>query len=112
MALPGWGSWVGQGLKAKKPSERFLKKTKGVDVTSRKDYGKKHVVISELKDTKAEKFRVKDIPFPYTSKAQYEKSLDTPLGTEWNTNIGHQRVVLPRVTTKIGTVITPLEKLF
>jgi len=113
MSLPGWGSWVGVGIKRKaNPETRFTKRTKGVEPVLRKDFGKKHVIISESKDQKAAKYRLKDLPFPYTNKAQYERSLEVPLGTEWTTRIGHQKAVLPRVTTQMGTVIEPLERLF
>ena len=44
---------------------------------------------------------VKDLPYPYTSKAQYERSLQTPIGTEWNTRLGFQRGTLPRVIKKV-----------
>ena len=44
---------------------------------------------------------VKDLPYPYTSKAQYERSLQTPIGTEWNTRLGFQRGTLPRVVKKV-----------
>ena len=45
---------------------------------------------------------VKDLPYPYTSKAQYERSIDTPLGTEWNTRVGFQRGTLPKVVKKVS----------
>ena len=44
---------------------------------------------------------VKDLPYPYTSKAQYERSLQTPIGTEWNTRLGFQRGTLPKVVKKV-----------
>ena len=44
---------------------------------------------------------VKDLPYPYTSKAQFERSIDTPLGTEWNTRVGFQRGTLPKVVKKV-----------
>ena len=44
---------------------------------------------------------IKDLPYPYTSKAQYERSLQTPIGTEWNTRLGFQRGTLPRVVKKV-----------
>jgi len=44
---------------------------------------------------------VKDLPYPYTSKAQYERCLQTPIGTEWNTRLGFQRGTLPRVVKKV-----------
>ena len=46
---------------------------------------------------------VKDLPYPYTSKAQYERSLQTPIGTEWNTRLGFQRGTLPRVVKKVNS---------
>jgi hypothetical protein len=45
---------------------------------------------------------IKDLPYPYTSKAQYERSLQTPVGTEWNTRLGFQRGTLPRVVKKVS----------
>ena len=47
---------------------------------------------------------VKDLPYPYTSKAQYERSLQTPIGTEWNTRLGFQRGTLPRVVKKVRSL--------
>ncbi|CCL98912.1 uncharacterized protein FIBRA_00919 [Fibroporia radiculosa] len=109
--LPGWGSWGGKGAKKAPPKPHLIKKIAGIDPSSRADYKKPHVIISEKRDKKAAKYLVKDLPFPYTSKAQFERSLAAPLGTEWNTRVGFQRATLPRVVTKPGTIISPLEKL-
>ncbi|OBZ79687.1 Uncharacterized protein C57A7.06 [Grifola frondosa] len=109
--LPGWGSWGGAGTKKAPPKPFLIKKVAGVDPTFRADYKKAHVIISEKRDKKAAKYMVKDLPFPYTSKAQFERSMETPLGTEWNTRLGFQRATLPRVVKKMGALISPLEKL-
>ncbi|KAI0368900.1 Utp14-domain-containing protein [Pilatotrama ljubarskyi] len=108
--LPGWGSWGGAGTKKAPPKPHLIKKVAGVDPTTRADYKKAHVIISEKRDKKAAKYQVKDLPFPYTSKAQFERSMEMPLGTEWNTRLGFQRATLPKVVTKMGTLIKPLEK--
>ncbi|KAI0778830.1 Utp14 protein-domain-containing protein [Trametes elegans] len=108
--LPGWGSWGGTGTKKPPPKPHLVKKIAGVDPASRADYKKAHVIISEKRDKKAAKYLVKDLPYPYTSKAQFERSMEMPLGTEWNTRLGFQRATLPKVVTKMGTLITPLEK--
>ena len=108
--LPGWGAWGGKGTRKAAPKPHLIKRVAGVDPTTRADYGKAHVIISEKRDKKAAKYTVKDLPFPYTSRAQFERSLDTPLGIEWNTRVGFQRATLPRVVTKPGQVIAPLEK--
>ena len=47
------------------------------------------------------KYIVKDLPYPYTSKAQFERAMDIPLGMEWNTRVGFQRGTLPRVVKKV-----------
>ncbi|KIK94507.1 hypothetical protein PAXRUDRAFT_443045 [Paxillus rubicundulus Ve08.2h10] len=109
--LPGWGSWGGAGTKRLPPKPHLVKKVAGVDPSSRADYKKAHVIISEKRDKKAAKYLVKDLPYPYTSHAQFERSMDTPLGTEWNTRVGFQRGTLPRVVKKMGAVIDPLAKL-
>jgi hypothetical protein len=72
-----------------------------VDPKKRQDYEKNHVIISEKKDKKAEKYLVKDLPFPYTSKAQFERRLEVPLGMEWNTRATFQKATLPRVVKKV-----------
>ncbi|KAI8990666.1 Utp14 protein-domain-containing protein [Trametes punicea] len=108
--LPGWGSWGGLGTKKAPPKPHLVKKLAGVDPATRADYKKAHVIISEKRDKKAAKYLVKDLPYPYTSKAQFERSMEMPLGTEWNTRLGFQRATLPKVVTKMGTLITPLEK--
>ncbi|KZV71015.1 Utp14-domain-containing protein [Peniophora sp. CONT] len=108
--LPGWGNWGGSGTRKAAPKPHLIKKVAGVDPKSRADYGKKHVVISEKRDKKAAKYLVKDLPYPYTSQAQYERSLATPVGAEWNTRVAFQRATLPKITKKMGVVINPLQK--
>ncbi|KDQ62895.1 hypothetical protein JAAARDRAFT_202438 [Jaapia argillacea MUCL 33604] len=109
--LPGWGSWGGKGARRQAPKPHLIKKVAGVDPKSRADYNKAHVIISEKRDKKAAKYMVKDLPYPYTSKAQYERSIEAPIGTEWNTRLGFQRGTLPKVVKKMGAIINPLEKL-
>ncbi|KAL5494847.1 hypothetical protein ACEPAI_309 [Sanghuangporus weigelae] len=109
--LQGWGSWGGAGVKRTASRPNLIKKVAGIDPKSRADYTKTHVIISERRDKKALKFAVKDLPYPYTSKAQFESRMSTPLGVEWNTRLGFQRETLPRVVKKMGTIIDPLEKM-
>lgn len=110
--LPGWGAWGGSGAPKSKPKAHLLKQVPGLAPSARQDYGKSHIIISEKVDKKAKKYQVKDLPFPYTSKAQYDRRMEQPLGTEWNTRTGFQRGTLPKVVKKMGTIINPLEKLF
>lgn len=97
------GSWGGAGVKKTAPKAHLIKKVAGIDPKSRADYGKSHVIISERRDKKALKFAVKDLPYPYTSKAQFDARMDTPIGAEWNTRLGFQRGTLPRIVKKVCT---------
>lgn len=95
------GSWGGAGVKKAPPKPHLIKKVAGIDPKTRADYGKAHVIISEKRDKKALKYAVKDLPYPYTSKAQFEARMSTPIGSEWNTRLGFQRGTLPRVVKKV-----------
>lgn len=113
MTLPGWGSWGGKGVRHRqKKHPALIKKIDGLDPSRRKDFGMEHVMINERLDKKASKYKAKDLPFPYTSAAQYEAAMRTPLGSEWNTRTQHQRLTMPRVTTKMGQRIDPIQRKF
>ena len=98
----GQGYWGGAGITKPPPKPERIKRFPGVDPKTRQDHGKDHVIISEKKDKKAQKYLVKDLPFPYTSKAQFERRMETPLGMEWNTRGTFQKATLPRVVKKVG----------
>ncbi|BGP02305.1 U3 small nucleolar RNA-associated protein 14 [Rhodotorula toruloides] len=108
--LPGWGSWGGKGAKKAKNARKFITKIAGVDESARKDAGLNHVIISERKDRKAAKYMLKDLPFPYTSAAQHEHKLRTPLGPEWSTSTILRDQTLPEVLVKPGVTIRPVSR--
>ncbi|KAJ7453927.1 Utp14-domain-containing protein [Mycena galericulata] len=99
--LPGWGSWGGPSTRKSKPKPQFIKKIPGIAPTDRADHNKAHIIISEKRDKKAAKYQVKDLPYPFTSRAQFERSIEAPLGAEWNTRVGFQKGTLPRVVKKV-----------
>ncbi|KAI8049890.1 small-subunit processome [Syncephalis plumigaleata] len=113
-SLPGWGAWAGAGksTKRKRPNN-ITKKTKrtstGVDKDKRRDAKMKQVIISEKTIKKVKKYAVDAVPFPYKDREQYERSLQQPLGPEWNTDKVFKKSVQPRVETRHGMVIDALE---
>eukprot|EP00742_Colponemidia_sp_Colp-10_P011047 GILJ01012217.1.p1 GENE.GILJ01012217.1~~GILJ01012217.1.p1 ORF type:complete len:905 (-),score=233.95 GILJ01012217.1:34-2550(-) len=114
--IPGWGSWTGEGVKQRakqepKTQQKPKKPIDGIEKEKRKDAKLKKVIITEKRDKKAAKYQVVDVPYPFTSKEQYEQSLRHPLGREWNTTAVYQRLIQPEVVTKPGVVITPLKLL-
>lgn len=85
------------------PKPYLIKKIAGVAPSARADAGKAHLIVSERKDKKASKYFVKDLPHPYTSRAQFERSLEQPVGAEWNTRTAFQKGTLPQVVKKVSS---------
>lgn len=104
--LPGWGSWGGDGLA---PKVRRIRKVTGVDEKRRKDYRKQDVIINEKVNKKNSRYTASAVPFPFENRAQYERSLQMPLGQEWQTKDTFQRQIKPRVLVKRGEVIEPIK---
>ncbi|KAI9485688.1 MAG: small-subunit processome [Benjaminiella poitrasii] len=112
LTLPGWGSWGGSGVRQNKKKKRIVKVTKGIDADRRKDAKLSHVIINEKTNKKAEKYASATVPFPFKTMEQYERSISTPLGNEWNTRQTFNKLTKPRVLTKLGKVIDPLKAPF
>ncbi|KAL8278691.1 hypothetical protein RQP46_008983 [Phenoliferia psychrophenolica] len=108
--LPGWGAWSGKGVKKQRNAKKFITKIPGIAPTDRKDADYSNVIISEKKDKKAAKYKLKDLPFPYTSAAQHDHKLRTPLGAEWSTATVLRDQTIPKVLIKPGVTIRPVDK--
>ena len=74
----------------------------------RKDAALRHVIVSEKRDKKAAQFTTAGVPFPFTNREQFERSLRAPIGREWNTAASHQALVAPSKTVVKGAVIEPI----
>lgn len=120
-SLPGWGSWGGKGVRKHKSGAQLKKEAErkalhrklipGLDPSERKDANMANVIINEKIDKKGARYQAKELPFPFTSAAQYQASLAQPLGKEWNTVTQNQRLTMPRVlATKPGAVIKPIQR--
>ncbi|KAK3941648.1 Utp14 protein-domain-containing protein [Diplogelasinospora grovesii] len=110
--LPGWGSWVGDGVsnkEKKRHTGRFVTKVEGIKKKDRRDFKLKGVIISEKRVKKNDKYLASQLPHPFESQAQYERSLRLPVGPEWVTKETFQDVTKPRVILKQG-IITPMSK--
>ncbi|KAL2264773.1 hypothetical protein VTJ83DRAFT_7283 [Remersonia thermophila] len=110
--LPGWGSWVGEGVSKREQRRhqgRFVTKVEGVKKTDRKDYKLKGVIISEKRVKKNDKYLASQLPHPFESQHQYERSLRLPMGPEWSTKETFQDATKPRVILKQG-IIAPMSK--
>ncbi|EXJ54076.1 hypothetical protein A1O7_09413 [Cladophialophora yegresii CBS 114405] len=111
-SLPGWGSWAGEGIskKAQKRAKgRFVTTIKGVAKDKRQDAKLDKVIVNEKRVKKNNKYLASELPHPFESRQQYERSLRLPLGPEWTTKTTFQDATKPRVLIKQG-VIRPMAK--
>ena len=110
--LPGWGSWVGDGVSKREKRRgqgKVLTKAEGIRAEQRKDAKLDRVIINEKRVKKNAKFLASSLPFPFESRQQYERSLRLPKGPEWTTKQSFQDGTKPRVLLKQG-IIKPMEK--
>jgi U3 small nucleolar RNA-associated protein 14 len=113
-SLPGWGAWTGEGI-SKREQKRNARNTrtvttiKGVSQDQRKDKNLERVIINEKRIKKNGKYLASDLPHPFESRQQYERSLRLPLGPEWTTKSTFQDATKPRVLLKQG-IIKPMSR--
>ncbi len=109
VTLPGWGAWIGRGTK--KTKRRVFEHVPGVEKEKRKDAKLKHVIINEKRTKKNAKFTASQLPHPFETKEQYERSLRLPIGKEWTTIGAHQKMTKPRILLKQGQIIDPMTEM-
>lgn len=101
----GWGSWTGLGVQARKPAA--VAPTPASLARKPQDQ-RANVIVSHRTNKLHRKYQVDSVPYPFTSREQYERSLDSAVGLEWNTTQQHEKKVKPLVQVKAGTVIQPI----
>ena len=108
LTLPGWGEWGGMGLKpsAKKRRQFLIKAPEG---PPRKDKNLPNVIINEKRNTRAAAHQVQALPHPFTHHQQFERTIQTPIGSTWNTQRALQKLTMPKVVTRPGHVIKPIK---
>lgn len=110
--MPGWGSWTGAGIskrEQKRNKGRLLTIVKGIPKDKRKDAKLERVIINEKKVKNNAKYLASELPHPFESRQQYERSLRLPIGPEWTTKTTFQDATKPRVLVKQG-IIQPMAR--
>ena len=107
LTLPGWGKWGGMGLKpsAKKRCRFLIKAPEG---PLRKDKNLPNVIINEKRNSHAAAHQGQVLPHPFTHHQQFERTIQTPIGSTWNTQRAFQKLTMPKVVTKPGHIIKPI----
>lgn len=99
--VPGWGSWGGHGVKERKP-----KINKKLPDAKKKD----RIIISSARNEKLQKHLVSSVPFPFKSVEDFEASMRLPIGRDFIPESAHQKLIMPSVITKAGTIIEPMNE--
>ena len=110
--LPGWGSWTGAGVSKKHEKRnkgKILVKEPGIAKEKRQDAKLDRVIINEKRIKKNSKYLASNLPHPFETRQQYERSLRLPVGPEWTTKETFQSATKPRILMKQG-VIKPMAK--
>ncbi|PSR75613.1 Utp14 protein-domain-containing protein [Coniella lustricola] len=110
--MPGWGSWTGDGVSKraqKRNKGKVMTKKEGIKKKDRKDAKLQKVILNEKRIRKNEKYLASQLPHPFESRQQYERSLRLPVGPEWMTKESFQQATKPRVIVKQG-IIAPMAK--
>ncbi|XP_012507619.1 PREDICTED: U3 small nucleolar RNA-associated protein 14 homolog A-like isoform X2 [Propithecus coquereli] len=108
LTLPGWGEWGGVGLKpSAKKRRRFL--VKAPEGPPRKDKNLPNVIINEKRNIHAAAHQVRVLPYPFTHHRQFERTIQTPIGSTWNTQRAFQKLTTPKIVTKAGHIIKPIK---
>lgn len=108
LTLPGWGKWGGVGLKpSAKKRRRFL--IKAPESSPRKDKNLPNVIINEKPNIHAAAHQVRELPYPFTHHQQFERTIQTPIGSSWNTQRAFQKLTTPKVVTRPGHIIKPIK---
>jgi U3 small nucleolar RNA-associated protein 14 len=114
--LPGWGEWGGEdeqlGEKHKgKVAELELKRNigKATLMNARADSKLSHVIINHDVDLVPSKHMLHMVPRPFADAGEFQRSMRQPIGPEWNTAKTFNAGVQPKVMTKAGVVIDPVD---
>ncbi|XP_068940635.1 U3 small nucleolar RNA-associated protein 14 homolog A-like [Petaurus breviceps papuanus] len=108
LSLPGWGEWGGPGLEGRTRKRRRLLIT-ALDGPPRKDKSLPNVIISGKRNIQAAAHKVNVLPFPFSHHRQFERTVQTPVGSTWNTPRAFQGMTAPRVVIKQGHIIEPIK---
>ena len=116
-SLPGWGEWGGEDERLNKRHREKVEKSelarrieKSSLMKARVDAKLQNVIVNHDVDLVPTAYSLKMVPRPFANAQEYQRSMRQPAGPEWNTATTFRDGVLPRVTTKRGTIIDPLSK--
>eukprot|EP01054_Gregarina_sp_Poly1_P000781 Gregarina_sp_Poly_1__780@NODE_1187_length_4827_cov_61_777101_g816_i0_p2_GENE_NODE_1187_length_4827_cov_61_777101_g816_i0NODE_1187_length_4827_cov_61_777101_g816_i0_p2_ORF_typecomplete_len654_score140_86Utp14/PF04615_13/3_9e72HA/PF03457_14/3_2e02_NODE_1187_length_4827_cov_61_777101_g816_i026194580 len=99
-AVPGWGSWAGEGIKPRLSNSR-----KNIAPVKKKNA----VYNSESIRASAARYKPVTIPSHLTSRAQLDALMSQPIGKEWVPEGSYLKSISPEISVRSGTVVAPMK---
>jgi U3 small nucleolar RNA-associated protein 14 len=78
-------------------------------VVNRSDSKMMNVMVSERRIKTAAKYKLTEVPHPFTTMEEYHRSLQMPLGDEWNSSDVVKSNCMPEIKLRAGRVIEPIK---
>ncbi len=103
--LEGWGSWTGEGVAVKKKRKKKQKPKQ----QKRKAGELDHVYVNPKLSEQQKHLKAAEVPYPFTSKEQYEANMALPLGRDFNSGLAFVDLQKPEVVVKRGSYLKPIE---
>ncbi|XP_018795132.1 PREDICTED: U3 small nucleolar RNA-associated protein 14 homolog A [Bactrocera latifrons] len=110
--MPGWGSWAGAGISAERQATIKNKRLvlKLAKKEKRRDDNKGGLYINETTSKQLRSHLVSEVPFPFTSVADYEGSIRATIGRNCVPETAFRMLTRPAVITHKGQVIEPMDQ--
>ena len=54
--------------------------------------------------------KISELPHQFKNVHDFERKISEPLGRTWNPESKFRQVIVPKVKTRIGTIIEPIDK--
>ncbi len=54
--------------------------------------------------------KISDLPHQYKNLQEFQKKIAQPIGRTWNTEAKFKKLTQPKVKTKMGMIIEPIDK--
>ena len=117
MDKQGWGSWAGIGAPTKSAKSTSGQRLRDKNKPGKSDRGgvravHPNVLVSDrrIKGFSQYKVSMEKVPHPFRTMEEYHRSLQNPLGGEWNASHIVSKNTAPEVLLRAGRVINPMAK--
>jgi len=106
--LPGWGGWAGPGIRInRRLKKKYLIKAEKIP---RRDDKLGNVIIAEKADDAIKELMVKKLPRGIKSDERLTRIITRPTSANFVSQSTHRETVKPRIHTKMGARIEPMNR--